>query len=80
MMLSALSDLCTLHVNIHTPDFTVWICHFHRKDFNTLSSLQTAAEDLINGLEDYIAESFVRTTSVTHGLSATVHLMYWAVS
>lgn len=38
---------------------------FQSKDFNTLC-VQTAAEDLINGLEEYIAESFVRTAPLTH--------------
>lgn len=51
--------------------FTVCICWFvhlifNIKDLNTLFFLQTAAENLINGLEEYIAESFVRTTSFTH--------------
>lgn len=45
--------------------------------------LQTAAEDLINGLEEYIAESFVRTTFQTHKFkflqTATVPLVYCAV-
>lgn len=45
-------------------------------DLNTLSSLQTAAEDLINGLEEYIAESFVRTTSFYHNALCCVFGMW----
>lgn len=32
----------------------------------SLLCVQTVAEDLINGLEEYIAESFVRSAPVTH--------------
>lgn len=43
-----------------------WCCLLNSKDLNILLFLQTSAENLINGLEEYIAESFVRTTSFTH--------------